>query len=154
MTFLHWKFLNRKFYGCTFFLWLSPLQTLPHITSWCWANLPVSVLEAAWCNFPSTRAWAHTALRTIWSWSGCCRLWLEQKWLKSSSDLKMLPSWAEDIDFWTCFCIAIYSTPFDHSILGLCCSAISTSPLCKIPILEFHKIIFLVCKYLLNQMNK
>jgi hypothetical protein len=113
-----------------------------------------SVLETPCCNFPSTRAWAHTALRTLWSWSGCCGLWLEQKWLASCSDLKMLPHWAEDIDFCACSCIAICSTPFDHSSLGLCCSAISNSPLCKLPTLEFHITIFLICKCLFNQVEK
>lgn len=107
-------------------LWLNPPQMLPHRTFSCWADLPMSGLETTSCNFPSTCASAHTVSRTLWSWSGCCWLWLEQKWLPSCRDLKMLPHWTEDIDFCTCSCIAIHSKPFDYSILWFCCQLFQT----------------------------
>lgn len=123
--------LSRKIFTASLSVWLNPLQTLPHITYSCWADLPMSALETASCNFTSTCAWSHIVSRTLWSWSGCCSLWLKQKWLPSCRDLKTHPHRTEDIDFCTCSCIAIYSKLIDHRILGLWCPSISNSPLCR-----------------------
>lgn len=86
--------LNRRF---SVALTQPAANWLPQILMLGW--LPMSGAENACCNLPSTSAWVHTVLRTLWCWSVCCRVWLEQEWLPSCMwRKKRLPHWTEDID--------------------------------------------------------
>lgn len=121
--------LNRKFQLHS----LSLLQTGYH-KYLCWADFPLSGLENACCNLPSTCAWLHTIPRTLWCWSDCCTFWLKQEWLPSCMwPKKRLPHWTQDIDIYVSSCIAISSMLFGSSTLWLSWAAISCSPLCRIP---------------------
>lgn len=141
------------FYSVLLLFWLNPPPMLPLRTFSCWADLPMSGLETTSCNFPSTCASAHTVSRTLWSWSGCCWLWLEQKmtsklpWPQNAPPLNRR--------YWLLhllLCCNIQQTIWpQHPVVLL--STISNSLLFRKPILEFWVTVFTVQKCLLNQVD-